>query len=165
LIDPERGLWELHGAAPEQLHDWKLVARNPAIDVKSYPVTIDFGTASTVVALLTDKQKELLRIGARDFYTPMNQRHLENPTVVECLDFSAFREEWTRTAYRPAHDWDWMRIGHEALASWRDNPGDTRVLASILPKLKQWALRGPNATQATAHRSHTRIRAGNPAIG
>lgn len=147
LTDPERGLWELHGAPQDELRRWKLVARDPARDLKSYPVAIDFGTASTVVAVQTDKQKALLRIGARDYYAPVEPVHFENPTVVECLDFSAFWQAWTRTAYRPAHDWDWMRVGHEALASWRDNPGDPCVLASILPKLKQWALRGANAPQ------------------
>ncbi|MFC4487313.1 hypothetical protein [Tepidiphilus baoligensis] len=145
LTDPERGLWELHGAPPDKLRRWQLVARNPARDLKSYPVAIDFGTASTVVAVQTDTQNALLRIGARDYYAPIEPQHFENPTVVECLDFPTFRETWTRTAYRPAHDWDWMRVGHEALAAWRDNPGETKVLTSILPKLKQWALRGPSA--------------------
>lgn len=145
LTDPERGLWELHGAPPDELRRWQLVARNPARDLKSYPVAIDFGTASTVVAVQTDTQNALLRIGARDYYAPIEPQHFENPTVVECLDFPAFWETWTRTAYRPAHDWDWMRVGHEALAAWRDNPGETKVLTSILPKLKQWALRGPSA--------------------
>ncbi len=145
LTDPERGLWELHGAPPDKLRRWKLVARDPARDLKSYPVAIDFGTASTVVAVQTNTQSALLRIGARDYYAPIEPQHFENPTVVECLDFPAFWKEWTRTAYRPAHDWDWMRVGHEALAAWRDNPGETKVLASILPKLKQWALRGPSA--------------------
>ena len=82
-----------------------------------------------------------MRIGVRDFYQKVQALHFENPTVLECLDFAAFAAAWNKRAYRPELDWDRLRAAHEAQASFRDNPGDTRVLASILPKLKQWALR------------------------
>ena len=142
LTDPEKGLWELWGETQEALKEFNCVARDPGRDVQHRAVAIDFGTSSTVVAMDTASgARELLRIGVRDFYEPVQARHFENPTVLECLDFTAFNNAWTDKAYRPALDWDWMRAAHEAQASFRDNPGDTVVLSSILPRLKQWALR------------------------
>lgn len=145
LSDPHKGLWELWGTSRDRLDLWGLVARDPARDLVSYPVAIDFGTSSTVVALDDGQRTCLLRVGARDFYAPETAKEFENPTVLECLDFSAFAAVWRQTAYRPAHDWDWLRVGHEAQAAWRDNPGEPEVLAAILPKMKQWALRGEDA--------------------
>ena len=142
LNDPEKGLWELWGETQETLKDYNCLARDPGRDVQRRAVAIDFGTSSTVVAMDTASgARELLRIGVRDFYEPVQARHFENPTVLECLDFTAFNNAWTAKAYRPALDWDWMRAAHEAQASFRDNPGDTVVLSSILTRLKQWALR------------------------
>lgn len=142
LTDPEKGLWELWGKAQATLKDLNCVARDPGRDVQRRAVAIDFGTSSTVVAMDTASgARELLRIGVRDFYETVQARHFENPTVLECLDFTAFNNAWTATTYRPALDWDWMRAAHEAQASFRDNPGETAILSSILPRLKQWALR------------------------
>ncbi len=141
ISDPNKGLWELWGESEEELKSFHAVARDPARDVKHFPVAIDFGTSSTVVALFDGIQSTLLRIGARDFYAPINPIEFQNPTVVELLDYDSFAAEWFKTAYRPDHDWNWLRIGHEAQASWRDNPGDTSVLASIMPRLKTWAMR------------------------
>lgn len=142
MSDPENGLWELWGNDPALCKTYNLVARDPGRDVERRAVAIDFGTSSTVVACQTKNGgRELLRIGVRDFFQAIAPQHFENPTVLECLDFASFEQAWTRQAYRPALDWNWMRAAHEAQASFRDNPGDTRVLASILPRLKQWALR------------------------
>ena len=142
LTDPEKGLWELWGEESTTLKDFNYIARDPGRDVQRRAVAIDFGTSSTVVAMDTASgARELLRIGVRDFYEAVQARHFENPTVIECLDFTAFNDAWTANAYRPALNWDWMRAAHEAQASFRDNPGDTTVLSSILPRLKQWALR------------------------
>ena len=143
LNDPERGLWEVWRHPDEaSLAEYGLLARDPIRDVQTRAVAIDFGTSSTVVAMDTSSgARELLRIGVRDFFSELQPEHFENPTILECLDFTAFEAVWTTEAYRPALDWDWMRAAHEAQASFRDNPGDTRILASILPRLKQWALR------------------------
>ena len=142
IADPHKGLWEAWGAPPEALAEWGIVARDPSQDLQTATVGIDFGTSSTVVAIDDGQQPRLLRVGARDFYAPEEPQHFENPTVLECLDFAAFWQAWTAKAYRPDHDWDWMRVGHEAQAEWRNNPGKTEVLAAILPRMKQWALRG-----------------------
>ena len=142
LSDPEKGLWELWGEDKDFLKKLGCIARDPGRDVQHRAVAIDFGTSSTVVAMDTASgARELLRIGVRDFFQTVEAQHFENPTMLECLDFKAFEAAWHGVAYRPALDWDWMRGSHEAQASFRDNPGDTVVLSSILPRLKQWALR------------------------
>lgn len=142
LSDPEKGVWELWSEDAALLERFGLVARDPGRDLQHRAVAIDFGTSSTVVAMDTvSGGRELLRIGVRDFYQEVKAEHFENPTVLECLDLSAFNAAWTARAYRPELDWSWMRAAHEAQASFRDNPGDTAILASILPRLKQWALR------------------------
>ncbi|MDD2608719.1 MAG: hypothetical protein PHX60_03360 [Giesbergeria sp.] len=142
LTDPEKGLWELWGTDAADLKKMEVMARDPGRDVQRRAVAIDFGTSSTVVAMDTASgARELLRIGARDFYEPIKPAQFENPTVLECLDFQAFARAWCSHAYRPPLDWNWMRATHEAQASLRDNTGDTNILASILPRLKQWALR------------------------
>ena len=142
LTDPEQGVWELWGSEAAELKRMGLVARDPGRDVHRRAVAIDFGTSSTVVAMDTASgARELLRIGVRDFREAIKPAQFENPTMLECLDFEAFAAAWSAHAYRPALDWDWMRAAHEAQASFRDNPGDTAVLASILPRLKQWAFR------------------------
>ena len=142
LSDPEKGLWELWGQDAATLQKNGLVARDPQRDLQNGVVAIDFGTSSTVVAMDTAHgTHELLRIGVRDFYQPIEAQQFENPTVLECVDFNAFQSAWTARAYRPELDWNWMRAAHEAQSNFRDNPGDTRVLARIVPRLKHWALR------------------------
>lgn len=142
LRDPHKGLWELWGTRTEVFREAGLVARDPARDVCARNVAIDFGTSSTVVAL-TDEHggRRLLRIGVRDFYQEARSTDFENPTVLEIIDYARLAEIWTAQTYRPALDWNWIHAAHEAQASFRDNPGDTAVLASILPRIKQWALR------------------------
>lgn len=142
LTDPEKGLWEFWGESPDFLKRFGWVARDPIRDVRRQAVAIDFGTSSTVVAMGTAQGgRELLRIGVRDFYQTVTPADFENPTVLECLDFSAFESAWTGSSYRPPLDWAWMLAAHEAQSHFRDNPGDTEILSSILPRLKQWALR------------------------
>lgn len=147
LHDPHKGLWELWGNETEQLKRFGLVARDPARDVCTRNVAIDFGTSSTVVALVDEHGgRRLLRIGVRDFYQPPRGADFENPTVLEVIDYAKLHGAWTEQTYRPSLDWDWLHAAHEAQASFRDNPGDTAVLASILPRLKQWALRSAKET-------------------
>ncbi|MCT8876476.1 Hsp70 family protein [Shewanella xiamenensis] len=142
LTDLNKGLWELWDGDPETLAELKLVARNPKLDVKLHNVAIDFGTSSTVVAYCDQHgARKLLRIGVRDFYQQPEASHYENPTVLEILDFERFRAIWQRQTYRPELDWNWLHTSHEAQESFRNNPGDTGVLARILPRIKQWAMR------------------------
>lgn len=142
LSDPNKGLWELWGADKSKLDAMGLVARDPARDIKLHNVAIDFGTSSTVVAYCDEHgARQLLRIGVRDFYQAPQASHYENPTVLEFLDYQQFIATWQQQAYRPALDWSWLRVSHEARESFRSNPGDTGVIARILPRIKQWAMR------------------------
>lgn len=139
LTDPNKGLWEAHGDTAAK---FGLRGRDPARDIRPWNVTIDFGTSSTVVAYDDDNGRHnLLRIGVSDFWQKNEAEHYENPTVLEILDFEALLAEWQATAYRPLVAWDHARCSHEALANWRDSKSDPRVVASILTKIKQWALR------------------------
>ncbi|SEI64804.1 hypothetical protein SAMN05421831_10690 [Allopseudospirillum japonicum] len=140
------GLWELWGLPAETLEDLAAQARNPALDVRACPVAIDFGTSSTVVGYLEQGRKKLIRIGVKDFTSPVEQIHFENPTILEFVDIATSMQAWQSTPYRPRIPWGAMRCSHEALASLRDNEGDTRITASILAKMKQWALRDTQDT-------------------
>lgn len=142
LSDPEKGVWELWGQDAAMLKTSGLVARDPSLDIQHRAVAIDFGTSSTVVAMdSASGARELLRIGVRDFFQPVSAQDFENPTVLECVDYPEFFKAWTAKAYRPELNWDWMRAAHEARERYRENPGDTQILSSVLPLLKQWALR------------------------
>lgn len=141
LTDPEKGLWELWGEKEEVLKNLNIRARNPEEDIKHWPVSIDFGTSSTVVAYQEEGKKKLLRIGVKDFYQTPEAKHFENPTVLGFRDFKFLTEAWQKEAYRPSVSWADVKCSHEALANLRDNEGDTRVTASILTKIKHWALK------------------------
>ena len=144
LTDPEKGIWEIWGEAPEFIEKIKVMPRDPEKDIQTKSVAIDFGTSSTVVAMDTiSGRRELLRIGVRDFFAGVEPSHFENPTVLEFLDYSSFKEAWfsSKGVYRPDLNWDWVHAAHEAQESFRDNPGDISIQKSILPRIKQWALR------------------------
>lgn len=141
LTDRNKGLWELHGAAPRLLEMLDVRPRDPALDIRDHHVAIDFGTSSTVVACEEDGSKKLLRIGVQDYLQAPAPAHYENPTVLEMVDFKAVLSTWNEVAYRPPLNWDDVRSSHEALNSLRANESDPDVVSSILPKIKQWALR------------------------
>ena len=143
FTDPNKGMWEFYGndltvAAEKQ----GIKSRNPALDViKHSYVGIDFGTSSTVVSFMEKGENKLLRVGVQDFYKPIEQKHFENPTVLEFIDIPQLLAAWQDEAYKPEVNWDHVHCSHEAQTRFRDNDGDTQVLASILTKMKQWAFR------------------------
>lgn len=151
LTDPNKGLWELHNLNDpgfEQLNTG-FKSRNPALDIQAGRVAIDFGTSSTVVAYEQNGIGQLLRIGVHDFYEEIKLQHYENPTILELVDLKNVLSAWQETAYQPNVMWDDVRCSHEALASLRNNDSDPKIVASILTKLKQWALREANGTRVT----------------
>lgn len=117
--------------------------RNPVQDIQHAPVAIDFGTSSTVVAFQDGGRKKLLRVGLSvdDFHADSQPEHYENPTILEFVDLNELQAPWGEQAYRPRVSWDDVHCSHEALSRQRDNEGDPKITASILPKIKQWALR------------------------
>ncbi|MFM2345580.1 MAG: hypothetical protein RL654_333 [Pseudomonadota bacterium] len=141
FADPNKGLWEAWGQSEEDQKAFGIRPRNPALDVRSDAIAIDFGTSSTVVAHDHNGRPELMRIGVKDFWEKQQPAHYENPTVLEFIDFAAMLEAWQTTAYRPGVLWDQVRCSHEALHNWRHNESDPVVVSSILGKIKQWALR------------------------
>lgn len=151
FTDPNLGLWEFFGEDPAVLSEAKLRARDPVSDIKDWNIAIDFGTSSSVVAYDDNGRYKLLRIGVQDHWEKEQPEHYENPTVLEFIDLQRSLETWTSQAYRPNLDWDNLRCSHEALHSLRTNGGDPRVVASILSKIKHWALRhgSDNLTRIT----------------
>jgi hypothetical protein len=155
FTDPAKGLWEFWGMDAATLAEQGLRARNPALDIRDWNVAIDFGTSSTVVAYSENGQSKLLRIGVDDFWKQQEPKHYENPTVLEFVDFPAFMEAWQAEAYQPLVSWDDVRCSHEALHNLRNNETNPAVVASILSKIKQWALReGKDARTRITDRQH-----------
>lgn len=147
FTDPNKGLWEFWGMDAKGLEAHGLRARNPADDVQQGMVAIDFGTSSTVVAYEENGVGKLLRIGVTDFWEKEKSPHYENPTVLELVDFQKLLKPWRSQAYRPGVAWDDVRCSHEALHNFRDNQTDPKIVASILTKIKQWALREGDGTR------------------
>lgn len=139
--DPNLGLWEFFGEDPAMLSDAKVRARDPVTDVKDWNIAIDFGTSSSVVAYDDNGRYKLLRIGVQDHWEKEQPEHYENPTVLEFIDLQRSLQTWSSEAYRPNLNWDNLRCSHEALHDLRKNDGDPKVVASILSKIKHWALR------------------------
>ena len=141
FTDPKKGLWECWGLDAGELGKLGLRARNPADDIQQGMVAIDFGTSSTVVAYEENGVGKLLRIGMKNFWDKENPEHYENPTVLEFIDLKAFLDIWQSQAQRPAVLLDQhMRCSHDALHNFRNNQTQPEVVASILTKIKRWAL-------------------------
>lgn len=147
FTDPNKGLWEFWGMDAQALEELGARARNPALDIKDWNVAIDFGTSSTVVAYDENDRHKLLRIGMVNFWDAEKPEHYENPTALEFLDFADMLQAWQQDAYRPAVLWDQVRCSHAALANFRDSKSNTKVVSSVLIKMKQWALRDHSQQQ------------------
>jgi hypothetical protein len=139
--DPNKGLWEFWDMDEATLQTQEVRARNPVLDLRDCNVAIDFGTSSTVVALDDNGVHKLLRIGVADFLEAVKTSHYENPTVLEFVDIDAMLRPWRTEAYLPNVQWGDVRCSHEALHNFRNNETRPEIVASILTKIKQWALR------------------------
>lgn len=141
LIDPNKGLWEFWGQDEGKCKQLGLRARNPALDLREDWVAIDFGTSSTTVAVaLPTGAKQLLRVGVQDFYAPITAKQYENPTVLEFINLPALLSVWSQQVYRPALNWNWLRVAHEARNDFRSNTHDPKMLRSVILHLKRWAM-------------------------
>ena len=156
FTDNHKGLWAFY--APESQQDkfnkvqseTSVRGRNPALDIQHAPVAIDFGTSSTVVAIRQNGRDELLRIGIqeKDLNKAISAEQFENPTILEFLNLNEFQTAWQSEAYRPLVNWDHVHCSHEAKASLNNNKeADSKVISSIFPRLKQWALRDAQQTR------------------
>ena len=152
LHDAEKGLWELYQSTLQDAkkpsgNDWLEVtlkepweARDPERDVRRGTVAIDFGTSSTVVACREHGKTILLRVGITDFFRKPLPDDYQNPTVMEFVNLPNLISAWVSEAYRPLVRWDDFRCSHAALASYRQNDANQRIVAGILTHIKQWPL-------------------------
>lgn len=156
FTDSHKGLWEFYAPQSQQNQFNKVQSetsvrgRNPALDIQHAPVAIDFGTSSTVVAIRQNGRDELLRIGIqeKDLNKAISAEQFENPTILEFLNLNEFQTSWQSEAYRPLVNWDHVHCSHEAKASLNNNKeADSKVISSIFPRLKQWALRDAQHTK------------------
>lgn len=156
FTDINQGLWEFFDDKSPRLSvvtQQSLRGRDPALDIRDGNVAIDFGTSSTVVAFRENGRDQLLRIGGLGLepLDPTKDKleergkpkaeHYENPTVLEFVDFPKFLNQWISEAYRPLVDWSNIRCSHEAQIDFRNNKTDSKVVGSVLLRIKQWALR------------------------
>ena len=143
FTDPHKGIWELTGLDSTILAAEGIRARDPRKDLRlESNIGIDFGTSSTVVAYEdTNGRPQLLRIGVDNFDEAVLPEHYENPTVLEFLNIQQMLVHWNEIVQQPLVDWGEVRCSHEALHNLRNNDSDPEIVASILNKLKQWALR------------------------
>ncbi|MBF0399429.1 MAG: hypothetical protein HQL90_01535 [Magnetococcales bacterium] len=144
LHDTQKGLWELYQPKPPLGKDWLMIplpeaweARNPERDVRKGAVAIDFGTSSTVVACREQGKTTLLRVGITDFFCKPKAEDYQNPTIMEWIHLPNILDAWNAEAYRPMVRWDDFHFSHAALASYRQNEADQRIVASILTAIKQ----------------------------
>lgn len=156
FTDVDQGMWEffvpkaLQGKFSKVQSKQFFRDRNPALDIQQANVAIDFGTSSTVVAIRKNGKDEMLRIGmqAKDYANDaINDQQYENPTVLEFIDLQEFLTEWHSEAYRPLVSWSNACASHEARANLRNNDSSSKIISSILLRLKQWALRDENQPQ------------------
>ncbi|MEO5353830.1 MAG: hypothetical protein H7835_11565 [Magnetococcus sp. XQGC-1] len=147
LHDTKKGVWEIYQPKPPVGKDWLEIslpepweARNPERDVHKGVVAIDFGTSSTVVACREHGKTILLRVGITDFSRKPLPEDYQNPTILECIHLPNLMAAWNAEAYRPMVRWDDFHFSHTALASYRQNEADQRIVASILTNIKQGPL-------------------------
>ena len=150
LRDPLRGHWELWPAvatAETQVMAVEdgLMARNPMGDVQNFPVCIDFGTCSTVVALRERGRKRLLRVGVRDWRQAPRALHFENPTALEFVDMRAFGKAWQAEEWRPHVTWQTLKCSHQAREEILSAPDAVSVYGGMTD-IKSWARQNAHGT-------------------
>lgn len=138
--DPMRGLWEVWNVDQDRLTAWRVLARNPADDIRDQDVAIDFGTSSTVVAYSENGRRRLLRIGIGRFEKDEQAENYENPTALEFKRFKPMLSAWQGVSYRPSIEWDDVCCSHAALNSLQE--AEHGLVLQVLTGLKAWALRG-----------------------
>ena len=141
LFDPNRGHWDLwdfdkDGGKEIPLGE-NFVARDPADDVSTGIVAIDFGTSRTVVVYENEHSQILpLQVGNGSFRGGFNSSNYENPTVIQFIDIESFLTAYYWREGRPNTKWSDVKVSHEAF----DNliNGGSEKFYSFLTDLKFW---------------------------
>ena len=142
LFDPNRGHWDLwdfdQGGGEEISLDENFVARNPADDVSTGIVAIDFGTSRTVVVYENEHSQIIpLQVGSGSYRNGINfSANYENPTVIQFIDIENFLTAYYWREGRPFTKWSDVKVSHAAF----DNltSGGSEKFYSFLTDLKYW---------------------------
>lgn len=148
LTDRDKGLWELwgwndlRGKCSGVLVPFvpSIYARDPALDVvEDGVVGIDFGTKSTVVACKgRGELPHVIRVDVKDLKEDAEQRHFENPTVLEFRAMRSFCKRYNAKDGRPYTQWSDMTSAFTAQDRWRQL-SETTNAGRFFSGLKQWA--------------------------
>ncbi|MBQ7454236.1 MAG: hypothetical protein IJS69_04215 [Selenomonadaceae bacterium] len=142
LFDPNRGHWDLwdidQGGEKEVQLGENLVARDPADDVSTGIVAIDFGTSRTVVVYENEHSQIIpLQVGTGSYRNGINfSANYENPTVIQFIDIESFLTAYYWREGRPFTRWTDVKVSHAAF----DNltAGGSEKFYSFLTDLKYW---------------------------
>lgn len=145
LRDPNRGHWELWDWNQEEPQEGTgiefeegLVARNPADDINSGIVAIDFGTRSTVVVYRNEYSDIMpLQVGNGSYREGVRAENYENPTIIHFIDLEGFMAKYRAREGRPFTSWEQITVSHSAWRSLNSNQ-DSRNYGSFFSDLKQW---------------------------
>ena len=114
LFDPNRGHWDLWDLDQDGGKE-NFVARDPADDVSSGIVAIDFGTSRTVVVYENEYSQILpLKVGSGTFRGGFNASDYENPTVIQFIDIETFLTAYYWREGRPLTKWSDVKVSHAA---------------------------------------------------
>lgn len=138
LFDPNSGHWDLwdadvqNGMTEIELAEG-ITARDPASDIDTGTVAIDFGTRNTVVVYENNHSERLpLNIGGGFLVS----KGYENPTVLEFNDLKNFLEAYGARAGRPFTSWNQVTVGHQAAENMKNSSSDRYY--SFFEDMKSW---------------------------
>ena len=142
LFDPNRGHWDLwdidRGGGKEIPLNENFVARDPADDVSTGIVAIDFGTSRTVVVYENEHSQIIpLQVGSGSWQEGINlSANYENPTVIQFIDIESFLTAYYWREGRPFTNWDDVKVSHAAFENLTS--GGSEKFYSFLTDLKYW---------------------------
>lgn len=148
LVDPNLGHWDIYRGSEENKSTISfqlsrpLMARSPNLDIKKGKVAIDFGTKSTMVAILDEEAEKidtrLLRIGAGQYLKEKEKKEdYENPTFMHFVNIDYFEGDYHSIKSRPLTRWEDLRVAYGAMAEFED--ADDAEFYQYFSDLKQWA--------------------------
>lgn len=143
LTDPNRGHWDLWNESSKEGFYLKLnhdvMARNPILDIKEDGVIgIDFGTKSTIVVYQENNVHTLpMRVGVGKYSKKIEEKHYENPTVMEFINIEKFLSDYKSKEGRPNTEWEDLTVSHTAFNSLMASSSEHYY--SFFNELKQWA--------------------------